>query len=279
MGEILPFRIDQNVSCYDPIDAMWMINPEIASLAYANRNDLLKPEILPYVARFRELQTVEKLGVLNYLTENSRIELNERVNKVISRTQENIARLQESGAIERSKIEGQTLIDVSKLKYESRVRIVNAQMECQRYLSDNQLRATHIEAQALRDSIISSERIRAIARMKESSDNLEGVIKTAEFNYLSRFSEAEALRAIEDQRITADVVSAYLSVQGELYRSFMNYQIQIGKLKSQERSETFRGLAKMTKSVCVLLAEKDAREVSIDAETPSGPIKLSVRLK
>jgi len=279
MSEIIPFKIDHNVSRYDPIDALWRINPEIASLAYANRNGLLKPEILPYVARFRELQTTEKLGLLSYFTENSRIESNERINGVISRTQENIVRLKEGGAIERTKIEGQTLIDVSKLKYESRVRIVNAQMEGQRYLSDNQLRATHIEAQALRDSIISSERIRAIARMKESSDNLEGIIKTAEFNYLSRFNEAENLRATEDQRITADVVAAYLSVQGELYRDFMNYQIQIGKLKSRELGKTYEGLAKMTKSVCALLAQKDAREVSIDAETPSGPIKLNVRLK
>lgn len=319
MTDIVPFRVDREMIGYDPFDALWRINPEIASIACANRDGILKTEIMPYVARFRELQTVEKLGVLDFLTENNRIGADERMNRVINQTHENIATIREGGAVERTRIRGETAIETTRLKYDAKVRIVNAQVEGQKYISDNELAATYIEAEALRDIIITSEKvravarmkesddkrrgiekvaeydfmarskeadaevegeaIRAVARMKESDDRLRGVVRKAELNYMARIKEAEVLRANEDEKSAQAVIVAYLSAQEQLMRYFFDYQMQRAKLKTARLKDAYEGLANLVKPSFELLAKKDAKRLTIDALTLSGPIKLDIKLE
>ena len=263
----------------DPFDMLYQMNPEIASLALAHIDGILTPEILPYVARFRELQSDEKIALMQHITDNLRIDADVEMNNAIYRTQQNIVRLQTEGVIEKAKIDGAALLDVSRLKYASRVKIVQEQVDGQKYISDNQLKATYIEAQALRDSIIKSEEIKALARENVSKNDLVARVKEAEYNYLARINEAETIRSIEDQRNTSSVVESYLTTQGEMYRALIDYQIRMRELDSEESKAAYGGLAKMTGSACNLLGKReDIQEVSVDAETPVGQVKLNVKL-
>jgi hypothetical protein len=246
--EITPTIIrTDNLVAYDSLDVLAHINPEIASLAYANKSGILTPEILPYIARFRELQTVDKLGLLNHIAECSRIDADERKNQVICDTQLGITKLREKGSTTRTFMheQGETermdlmcgaAVDINKLKYEANVRIIQEQMNGARYISDNQLRATHIQAEALRDSIIRGEEIRAMAKVRESQNTLIAVVKKAEFEYLARLGEAEALRAMGDQRMTAQIVARYLSVQASMYQQYLAHQLK--KVEFVQSSQT-----------------------------------------
>lgn len=49
---IIPFRLEQQgISPYNAFDALAQVNPEIAAVAYANKEGILKTEIMPYIRK------------------------------------------------------------------------------------------------------------------------------------------------------------------------------------------------------------------------------------
>lgn len=201
---------------YHPLDVLWHINPEVASIAYANKEKWLSPEIAPYLALFRKCQADEKIAVVRSIVDKLAIESDERKNELIVHTRERMGRFETEGAITQESIKARAVIDVQqiasqagieteliksesalqvqKLKYEAGRIFLEKNAETQKYLSDNEVRAIRIETDALRDVVLSAEQIRADAQNRATEASLIEKIKTAEYSYLARLKEAEAAR-------------------------------------------------------------------------------------
>ena len=312
-NEIVPFRLEHgSISSYNAFDALASINPEIAAVAHANRAGILQPKVMPLLANFRGCQRDERIATLGAIVEHARIGADERMNLVINQTQERIVglqeggkttrtglreygatkrtelhetgltrrtELQEDGTTERTGLECNAAMHISRLKYEADVQIVREQVSGQRYISDNQLKATYIEATALRDSIMATERFRAMAKMKESGDRLTEAVRKAEIEYLTKIRQAEELRATEYEHRTSEVIEAYLMVQAHMHRNMIMYQLQIARLRLGETKATYSGVEKITQHLTdVLKQRQDVRSATMKANTLAGPIEVRIDL-
>jgi hypothetical protein len=54
----------------DPFEALYRVNPELASIAYADKKNLLSPQILPTLAQFRGYQSNEKISLIRGLVDH-----------------------------------------------------------------------------------------------------------------------------------------------------------------------------------------------------------------
>lgn len=234
----------------DPLEALYRINPEIATLAYAHKENLLDSRILPYVTRFRELQSDERIALVHGLVEKHRIDVfgdvskyrvdgNVRMTQIqeegeTTRTeliQGGLTRrteLTEHGLTERKKIEAQGLFDLQKLEYEARVRMLHDHIEGQKYLSDNQLRAVYVETEAYKYAIESRERIRAESQMQISKDRLEEKVRLATIEFAKKIKEAEIHRNTARHKNRTEVVLAYIQSQTQLCFDAFQKQFEIG---------------------------------------------------
>jgi len=70
------FRADHDsiIESVSPLDVLYHENPEVASLVYANKHNLLSPDILPYIANYRAMQHEEKLQCMREITNRLGIE-------------------------------------------------------------------------------------------------------------------------------------------------------------------------------------------------------------
>jgi hypothetical protein len=207
----------------DPLEALYRINPEIATIAYAHKGDILTPQILPFITRFRELQSEEKISFVRSLVEKHRIDT---MGKVITHQSDNElegiriaedSKTERTGMVQagltiRKRIETQGLIDLQKLEYAARVQMVRDHIDGQKYLSDNQLRAAYAEAEAYKQAIETSEKIRADTEMKLSSDRLEERVRIASIDFAKKMLEAEIHRNTN----RASVIQQYIRSQTEL---------------------------------------------------------------
>jgi hypothetical protein len=243
----------------DPFEALYRVNPEIATLAYAHKKDVLSLQILPYVARFRELQSDERISLIQGLVENYRTDAFRDVEKY--RVDGDVKRVQtheenetertrgvhrgltertgmrEIGKTKRKEIEMNGLFNLQKLEYESRVQMLRDHIEGQKYLSDNQLRAVHAEAEAFRGAIEARERIRADAHMSISRDRLEERVKVATIDFAKKIQQAEIRRGTLQDRNRANVITAYIQSQTQLcLDSFrMQTEVEIVNRKLEEK--------------------------------------------
>lgn len=301
--EIIPFELEPaGISRYSAFDALASVNPEIAAITYANRAGILQPEVMPLIANFRTCQRDERIAALGAIVEHARIGADERMNLVINRTKERITGLQETGKIRRielreagatartalhetgltrrTELECSAAMLISRLKYETDVQIVREQSSTRRYISDNQLKATYIEATALRDSIIATERFRAITKMKESGDRLAEAIRKSEMDYLARIKEAEELRARDYEKDASGVVEAYLMVQAQTHRNMLRYQLHLARLRLGETKATYEGTAQIAGYLTdVLKARPNTKSASLTAKTLAGDIQVRIDLE
>tara|TARA_Y100000310_G_scaffold333062_1_gene409858 strand:+ start:578 stop:1543 length:966 start_codon:yes stop_codon:yes gene_type:complete len=218
------------LSSSNPLDALYAINPEIATLAYAHREKLLSSEILPYVARFRELQSEEKIALIGGLVEKLRIETEGEVAKYRVDGQVEIVRTSEAGLTRRAEIERDSLKDLHKLKYDAEVKMLQAHIDGQKYLSDNQLQATHIEAEAHRHAIETTERLRAETARRVSSDRLEERVRSAAIEFAGRMREAEILREREHRQALSEVARTYIEKQTELCLATFEAEVKMAAM-------------------------------------------------
>lgn len=273
-----------NLEAYHPLDVLYQVNPEIASLAYANKENWLSSEIMPHLARFRECQTTEKVALLNYIVERSAIDSNERIQMEAQRTMEAIAQIEQEGEIkvetirtagiiestrirydaekeinsvqaeaakDMMRVQSQAALDVQKLKYEADIKIVQEHMNGQRYLSDNQLRATIVEAKALRDAIVFSERMRAMSKDRRTDAQLKQAIHQAELNFMSRMYEAETMRQGEYTKSLARIIETYILAQAEILRTSALGEIREAEIQGENERESYRTIAEIAKTALV----------------------------
>lgn len=266
-----------------PLDALYDLNPEIATLAYAHREKLLSPQILPYVARFRELQSDERIATIGALVEKLKIETGAEVAKygvdgqvemtrlsedgLTTRTgivqdgltkrtkmesevkfdyqkkmhelgmhhldsQVEMTRFSEDGLTRREEIRMNGLRDLQKLKYDANVRMLQSHIDGQKYLSDNQLKATHVEAEAYKQAMQTRESIRAETERRVSKDRLEEKIKTAAIEFVGKIREAEIMRESNRTKVMSEVTQVYIEKQAELY---------LATIESELRTEAMQG--------------------------------------
>jgi len=234
---------------YDPLEALYRINPEIATIAYAHKEELLDSRILPYITRFRELQSDEKIALVNGLVEKYKMDVfggiakykvdgdvrmtqfheegettrTELVQGGLTRRTE----ITEGGLTQRKKIEVQGLFDLQKLEYEAKVRMLNDQIEGQKYLSDNQLKAVYAEAEAYKYAIETRERIRAEFQMQISKDRLEEKVRLATIEFAKKIKEAEINRDTSRDKNRSEVVLAYIQNQTQLCLDAFQKQFEI----------------------------------------------------
>lgn len=308
-NRVIPFRIEQSgISAYGAFDALAQVNPEIAAVAYAHKDGILQPEIMPYIARFRELQTTDKLGVLNFITENAQIDANVEMNYDDNQTMRDVTQIRESnktqrtgirehgaikrvelqefrettrteiresGATQRTDLECRAAVDMNRMKYEADVQIVREHMAGQRYLSDNQLKATYIEAQALEKAM----KIQSLTNRSMSKDRLMEVIKKAEFEYLAKIQEAEILRATEDQRITSNVISNYLAVQAQMYQLYLQHEFKLELIKGKTEKQAHKSDEEMVKEALRAITTGNLEEILIEIKSTYGPKTIKVSAK
>ncbi len=302
-----------NLQMDHPLDVLYRINPEIASLAYANRENWLTPEIMPQIAQFRECQMHEKIALLDFIVEKSSIDSNERIQMEAQRTLEAIAQIEQDGAVrvetirtdgmveaqrirynsetemvrvqskaavDIRKMECETdttislaALDVQKMKYEIDVKIMQEHMAGQRYLSDNQLRATCIEAEALRDAIIFSERVRSMSEDKKTEAQLKQAIYEAETKFMTRVYEAELARQDHHDGRIAQITETYIMAQAQIMRDSILAEIQTAKVKGAAERESYRTIGNIARDVLQL---SNSRRTVVRGESNYGKIEVIV---
>lgn len=132
------------IEYYSPLDVLYHFNPELGTLAYARRAELLTPDLMPLFVKWREFQSHEKIEAMRSIIHKLGIEAHER---------EILAEI--NGSITRTKISEDGLTN--------REGIIS---EREKYNSDNQLRGIRTQAEA----ILEGERIHS-GRDKYISDN------------------------------------------------------------------------------------------------------------
>lgn len=146
-----------------------------------------------------------------------------------------IARGHEEELTDRTRIRQRGAYDIQRLKLEADVIIMEQLVKGQIHLSDNQLKATHIEATALRDSILGTERVRAETQRRISKDKLIGLVREVEFKYLTEMGKAEYLWRMECKKTDDDLFKACLAYHSELFRAQLEYFVEISRV--EERRE------------------------------------------
>jgi hypothetical protein len=333
---------DSPLGYYHPIEVLWHINPEIATLAYANRTGWLSSEIAPHLARFRECQTQEKIAILRSIVDKLAINADERKTELIERTREKISLIEKEGllgaesikanasietqsiksrnekeaiigsesikakalvesqgiksryeketilgaesikatsGIEMELIRAQTALDVQKIKYETARYVLEQHVEGQKYLSDNQLEATRIEAEALRDMIISSEQIRAAAQDRTTEANLVERITSAEYQYLSRIQEAEIVRQGREYENNATIAQSYLFAQAIITRSALSYELAKKRAAGLVDQASYQALADIAKEGVKLLARDKVNKITFRGRTKHGEVRFEIEKK
>ncbi|MFH0701076.1 MAG: hypothetical protein V2A62_01425 [Candidatus Woesearchaeota archaeon] len=302
-----------NLQMDHPLDVLYRVNPEIASLAYANRENWLTPEIMPQIAQFREYQMHEKIALLDFIVERSAIDSNERIQMEAQRTMEAIAQIEQDGAVrvetirtdgmveaqrirynsetemvriqsraavDIRKIECDTdttislaALDVQKMKYEIDVKMMQEHIAGQRYLSDNQLKATCIEAEALRDAIIFSETARAMSEDKKTEAQLRQAIHQAETTFMARMYEAEMMRQDHHDERIARITETYIITQGQIMRDSILAKIEATRIKGEAEKESYRTIESIARSALEL---SDSKRTAVRGASKYGRIEVVV---
>jgi len=303
---IIPFGEERGISAYNAFDALAQTNPEIAALAWANRDGVLRTEIMPHITRFRELKTTDRANLLSYMADVIRTNANVEMNYDNNRTALGITKLredgendrtriqdkgetsraiiheagatrrvelQEHGATARTDIECRAAVSINKMKYEAARIAIEEQGRTQRYLSDNQLKATYIEAQALQKAL----KIQALVELSKSRDQKMAIIKKAEFEYLAKVKEAELLRASEDQRISGDVAKAYLAVQSRMYKLYLEHEFGVQQMRAEIDKQVHKSDEEMVKEALRAITQGNLERIIIEIQSTYGDKKIIVK--
>jgi hypothetical protein len=271
MEEIVRNRgIGTDIRMYDPFDVLYHINSEIASLAYAHKAEILTPEILPYVAHFRSLQSNEKIALLGAMVDKLGIESNERIalmgeittrygidsderkhnrsedglnfrTRIQAQTLDGICAREQAGMTEREIIHANSAYDLQKIKYEARRLIVENQGNVQKYLSDNEVKATQIEAEALAGAI----RFSAEARRDGELGKANARVREAEIAYASGIARAEKMRDIASINQRGQITKAYIEAQAGIMRASVTGEAQVNSASYRALETGFQESARV----------------------------------
>lgn len=225
----------RDIEWYSPIDVLYFVNPELGSLAYANKSKILTPELIPLITNFRELQHIEKKELMKNILCKLAIESEEKKviaaleneSQIISSIQDNVTtrqRIITSGQNYRSDnqvkmvdIQAKNALEFQKLKYSTDARIVNDYIDGEKYISDNEYNARRIEAIARRDALIFEDRMRTSQIKRISKDQLED--KLAYYNSEIKRAEIARDKEIQLKYIENETMLQSLNFQTEIERA------------------------------------------------------------
>ena len=203
-------------------------------------------------------------------------------------TQYVIANEHETGLTERLKIEQEGTYAIQRLKLHADVRLMKEYVNGQIHLSDNQLEATRIEAIAIRDSILGTERIRAATQRRISKDELIKIVKQEEFKYLTEMGKAEYLWRTESKKMNTDLLKSCLAYHSELFRAQLEYQVELAKAeekKERNGRKVFEALYGFLETIDLdnimsdlLRAGRKVKGVTIQGRPLDPDFKLSLRI-
>lgn len=74
---------ESELQAHHPLDVLHRVNPEIASLAYADNSGVMSPEVRPYVALFRKLQSDEKIALIESVTRKYGYDAQITINRIV----------------------------------------------------------------------------------------------------------------------------------------------------------------------------------------------------
>lgn len=296
------------LSGHHPLDVLWNINPEIASIAYAHYEGLLSPEILPAIVGFRECHTQEKIATLRAIVDRLAIDADERKTHVIAQTRErlgelereamtaqasmaagaqvqgqqiksdgerDVAIIQGTAEVRMQEMRSRTAFEVQKLKYELNRYAIEQNIQGQRYLSDNQIRALYIEAQALKDMIIFVETHRGALKEKELEVRLKEKIVEAETQYLTKLAEAESHRQVQEHRDRAEIIREYLRTQASINRAAIEFEIAKVEGNAIAEQAGYQALSDIAKRAADIL-KRGAKKVTFNGQTRFGEINFDI---
>ncbi len=302
-------RLSGSITMHDPFDALYHINPEIATLAYAHKSKILTPEILPYVAKFRSLQSKEKIALLGSIVDKLGIESNERINimrdvtarygidsnerkhgmttsamrdisiskqnglteraRIQANTIDNVCAREQRGRTERELIHSHTALNLQKIKYEARYAIARNEGDVQKYLSDNELEATRVEAETLGGAIRFAAEARRDTELGKSQMGMETRIREAELSYARGIAKAEYIRDAATIKQRGEIIRLYIEKQAGIIR-----EAAMGKAKAT--SEVYKTLQVFAKEGVRLLEAKESGYVRFSGNTSLGIIDLEI---
>jgi hypothetical protein len=198
------------VECYSPIDVLYRINPELGSLAYARRAELLTPDLMPLFAKFREFQSAEKIEVMKSIIQRLGIEAHER---------EIIAGI--NGEITRTRISEDSETDRIRFTQDGLTERENIIARRENYSSDNQLRGIEIQGK----SIVDREKVIAEKERYFSDIQLKGIEMQSKAEL-----EVQKMKCLTDAKIYED------RMKGQMYIS--NNEAEARKIEALARKDS-----------------------------------------
>lgn len=298
MGFLTPYNNGSWLQCYDPYDILWEANPEICALAYADKEKILSPELMPYIALFRRLQSDEKINLTREMTQRLAIKADVVKQKIVGTTLQNLETLTQNGLTTREQIRADTrknesnniltatLAEVEALrysemmKYETKLKIAEDYVAGQRYISDNELEAVACEMNAIKDALICTEQIRAGTLARKIDAQLIERTKTMEYNYLAKIAEAETLRARDRLQQNTEITNNYITQRTMILKALVDLEIENARQKCMTDAEAYKTLCSIMHDCAEILKSKaDAREIIIVSTLPSGQLTLEIKVK
>ncbi|MGV8151588.1 MAG: hypothetical protein ACP5OG_00770 [Candidatus Nanoarchaeia archaeon] len=247
------------LSSESPYDALYRINPELATIAYAHKSEILTPEIMPYIMRFRELQSGEKISLMNNMvkkhwigkhSENIKYSVDGQVKQttliqnglnfrteISEKERTNREGIVQNGLTKREEIKIKGMQSMELLRLETYSKALNDYMNGQKYISDNNVKSVQIQAEAYRDAIINREQINADMQRGISQDRLEEKIKTATIEFATKIKLAEIARGSFRNECATKLAQTYIESQTRLCLEAyqMQTQIELSKYQLKEK--------------------------------------------
>lgn len=283
MDEITRVIGDSNLQCYDPFDVLYHINPEIASIAYARKADILTPDLFPLIARFRELQSDERIAVCREITKRLGIDADERKHnrsedglnlrtRIQADTLDGICAREQAGMTERERIQSQRALNLQKIKYETMCLMEQNYCDVKRHISNNKLAATKIEAEALASSIKYSAQASRDAQLGVARIDREARIREQQIKSAYAIAKAEKMRDIASIKQRGEIIKVYIGAQAEILRTAATG-------KAQFQVEGYRTLQVFAQEGARLLQGTERDYVRVFGRTDHGSVELEIDLE
>ncbi|MCD4771239.1 hypothetical protein K8R30_02355 [archaeon] len=251
-----------------PLDVLYKINPEIASLAYADSSGVMSPGIRPYVALFRKLQSDEKIALIDGM-----------VRKYGFDAQIEINRESENGMTQRGINEGKNLVNLAKLKYEFGRAVVKDHIDGQKYLSDNELAGVRLESEAQVECVRLTETLRSETSRQLSRDKLEGIIRSSELKYAGLIRQAEIARGMGRDNNRKEIAIAYIKGQVSINRAMIEFYIEEVKMKAVVESAYYETMKEVGREGVGFLRESRKGKFRFRGSGTFGDLNVDIEVE
>lgn len=296
---------NNSIEIYNPLDILYHVNPEIAALAFANKESILTPEIMPLIANFRSMQSEERKTAIRELTKKLGIEAHERETLAEISSRIDINRMSEtqytkrvdiidSGTTERERIRressleqvvqlseaevrktlsnNKSAVEIEKMKYFALMKMVNDYNNGNKYISDNDYKARKFEAEAQKEVIMFVESIRSGTMREISANQINGLIKQTEM--LASYN-LQKTRMSNDKEIEIARINQQTTMYSELMRVECEKAKSLGIIGKASWDTAEKGLELGT----LALIQANKTEYSADIKSNFGNLSLKINIK